>query len=158
VDTVCPSVVVHMWRKFWDDLFLFPESLVEVLVKNPTLTHLHLRRYWDWDVSPLCTTKKLLLESLSRLVRCEFWHCTPPRRHWDNPRRHWDHGSAVFDTTWVLLVKVTLYVFLKFQNYTVVVVICCHSKIIYSKLLGYTTYFSISLIRTVSSSVRESGV
>ena len=41
------------------------------------------------------------------------------------------------------------------QKEYLVVVIYCHSKLIWSKLLGYTTYYPISLIRVVSSAVRE---
>jgi hypothetical protein len=37
-------------------------------------------------------------------------------------------------------------------------VIYCHSNFIWSKLLGYTTYYAISLIRVSSSAVREGGV
>ena len=36
-------------------------------------------------------------------------------------------------------------------------VIYCHSKLIWSKLLGYTTYYAISLKRTVRSAVCEIG-
>jgi hypothetical protein len=49
-----------------------------------------------------------------------------------------------------------------FVGYLCIYVLCCcviysHSKFIWSKLLGYATYYVVSLIRLVSSVVCESG-